>query len=108
VSFPRFDRLFAVLAFVILIFPCTADAQTNTGNPSTPQTKGALTCFSVEPIKGDSNLKHEDYPTCDALCAKQDAVCTGTQSSGAITPPITCADHTSSLWAVCRCCKVQE
>lgn len=106
-SSSRLNRFFIALTFTVLILPMAAGAADRTGDVSAPQTKGGLFCFSVEPIKADPKIKHEDYPSCDALCAKQGAVCAGMQNGG-LNPPVTCADHTSSTWAVCRCCKVQQ
>jgi hypothetical protein len=111
VSFLCFNRLLAVLlSLTVLIFPCRSFADENFGSKPAPSVKNnaaVLTCFSVEPPKPDATRKREDYPTCDDLCAKQDAVCTGMQNSS-LTPPVTCADHTSSNWSICRCCKVQQ
>jgi len=72
---------------------------------SAPVKLGGLTCFSITPPKWDSPSKPDQWPTCDKLCAAQEAVCTGMQNGG-INPPMTCSDPISSPFlGVCRCCK---
>jgi len=78
--------------------------------PATPRAGAApalrLSCFSVDLLAPEAGKKLEDYPNCDALCAAKGAVCAGTQNGG-LSPPVTCATHTSNVWAVCRCCAVE-
>ena len=101
-----------ILAFVSLLvglslsFSATASEAQSSGADGVKK-NGGLTCFSVEPLKADPKLKYEDYPTCDDLCAEKGAACTGMQNSS-LNPPVTCADHTSSVFSICRCCRVGE
>ena len=72
---------------------------------SAPVKVGGLTCFSIAPPKWDSATKPDHWPTCDGLCAAQEAACTGMQNGG-INPPMTCSDAISTPFlGVCRCCK---
>ena len=95
-----------ILVVGFLSFPAAASDAQSSGAEGVKK-NGGLACFSVEPPAPEPNLKREDYPTCDELCAKQDAACTGMQNSG-LNPPVTCEDHTSNTLSVCRCCKVGQ
>ena len=99
------------LAMTILVVGClsypAAASEAQTSGADSAKMNGGLTCFSVEPPKAEPNRKREDYPTCDELCAEKEAACTGMQNSG-LNPPVTCADHTSNTFSVCRCCKVGQ
>lgn len=98
--------LASLLVFLCLSFPAAAsDAQSS--SDVAVKKIGGLACFSVEPPKAEPDLKREDYPTCDELCAEKGAACTGMQNSS-LNPPVTCADHTSNTWSICRCCKVGQ
>lgn len=97
--------LVSLLIGFCLSFPAAASDAQSSGADGVKK-NGGLACFSVEPPKSEPNRKREEYPTCDELCAAKDAACTGMQNSG-LNPPVTCADHTSNIWTVCRCCRVQ-
>jgi hypothetical protein len=105
---PQSLRSFAMTVLVVLCFSSPAVAGDATSSRDVAVKKiGGLICFSVEPRKADPKLKYEDYPTCDELCAEKGAACTGMENSS-LNPPVTCADHTSSTFSVCRCCKVGQ
>lgn len=65
-------------------------------------TQGSLSCFTITP--GDEPQDYAKRPSCDALCGKQGAACTGV-TNGALNPPTKCEDAASASFAVCRCCK---
>ncbi len=98
--------LASLLLGLCLSFPTAASDAQPSGAEGVKK-NGGLNCFSVEPHKADPKIKYEDYPTCDDLCAEKGAACTGMQNSS-LNPPVTCADHTSSTFSVCRCCRVGQ
>lgn len=74
---------------------------------SEPAKFGSLSCFSVAPGKADPTAQRQDIPSCDALCAAYNAVCTGMQNGG-MNPPIECGDPApNASFGVCRCCAVK-
>lgn len=93
---------FALLPFAaLLLFPFAPPVLADGGKPALfpPMAHGGLTCFTILPPATKAPLLP---PSCNALCAKEDAVCSGVASP--LNPPATCED--SAFAKACRCCKV--
>ena len=70
---------------------------------------GGLSCFSVELAAANASGEWAKGPSCNALCAKKSASCTGAEiidGNGAIHVPDTCADPPLPHFTECRCCAV--
>ena len=108
----RIGLVFIVMAgLLVATTPALASPNDASYAPPSPEKSapvklGGLTCFSIAPPTWYPPSQPDQWPTCDKLCAAQEAVCTGMQNGG-VSPPMTCSDPISSpFMGVCRCCKV--
>ncbi len=85
-----------------------ADATDAVGGVNTQlgslQQKTALSCFTIKPPQKLKNGANK-WPSCNSLCAKKKAICTGVSS--AYNPPPKCEDPLYTDFAWCRCCTVE-
>lgn len=95
--------LFLLLLFLTAFAFQPAKAENPEISPTV--TQGGLTCFTITPPE-EPRKDYKDRPSCDDLCGKQGAACSGV-TNGAYNPPTKCEDPPPRNAAVCRCCKVK-
>lgn len=87
-------RIFILAAALLAFAAAPAFAQSTTA--AAPK----LICTSVP---GQPDPKTGDGPSCDDLCAAQNAACTGLHSISK-SPPLTCESRGGG-GVICRCCR---